>query len=693
MKPPKAAQRVQRYTHFGRVRSDPYSWLKAENWRAVFRDSAACPKRIARHLEAENEWTAHALKPLGALRRRLEREMRARIPAEDDSVPLAHSGWLYYARNVKGGEHIVLCRRARGRKEEVLLNGNSLARRWGKFFSFGGFTPSPDNRLLAWTADYTGGEYYELRLRDLRTRRDTAARILNTGGSAVWAADSRHLFYIRVDENHRPAQVFRHSVGGGAEDVLVYEEKNPGYFLALGKTGSGRFITLSSHDHESSEVRIIDALAPASAPDIFARRRKGVMYDIEDDPARKRWLILTNDGARNYRIAQAPAAKRETRHWKTLIRGRKRVLRLAMLVTRKHLIWAEREDGGERIVVHSFSRKRERVIDFEAPSSLSLGAAALAGGVYDSSQIRIRVSSMREPERVYDYALASPRRVLRKKQLVPAHDSALYETARIFALAADGERIPVSLLWRKGVALPAPLLLYGYGAYGLTIPASFASTRLSLADRGFVYAIAHIRGGRARGEDWYRDGKLGKKKNSFTDFIAAAKHLAARGWTQSGQIVIHGGSAGGLLVGAAANLAPDLFRAVLAQVPFVDVLATMLDKDLPLTPPEWPEWGNPLKSRRAYDTIAAYSPYDNIRQAAYPHILATGGLSDPRVGYWEPAKWVARLRERSGAGNLICLRTDMGSGHGGKSGRYERLEEVALLYAFALRAHEIAGRV
>jgi oligopeptidase B len=442
------------------------------------------------------------------------------------------------------------------------------------------------------------------------------------------------------------------------------------------------------HDHETAEISLIDAADPSAPSRLVCRREPEHDYSVDHHDGKL--IILTNsDGAEDFRIVEAPDDAPGRENWREIEPHKPGRLILDVVAYQDFLVRLERENGLPRIVVRHFADGEEHAIAFDEEAySLNL----LPGYEYDTSTLRFTYSSMTTPAQVFDYDMSTRARVLRKTQEIPSgHDPDLYVTRRIMAPAKDGETIPVSLLYRKETRLDgtAPLLLYGYGAYGLAIPASFNTNALSLVDRGFVYAIAHVRGGKDKGYRWYRDGKREKKMNSFTDFIAAGEFLVAEDYTSRGNIVAHGGSAGGMLMGAVANMAPDLFRGIIAEVPFVDVLTTMLDISLPLTPPEWPEWGNPEASEADYRTIAAYSPYDNVRSQAYPHTLALAGLTDPRVTYWEPAKWVAKLRDVASGDSLILLRTNMEAGHAGASGRFERLKEVALAYAFALRIVEV----
>ncbi len=685
LKPPVAARHPVSITTHGITRTDDYAWLRAENWQAVMRDPSVLAPDIRTYLEAENAYAATAMADVEGLRQTLFAEMRARIKEDDSSVPAPDGPFAYATRFTHGGEHPLIVRTPRdGGPETVLLDADAMSA--GKaYFRLGGWAHSPDHRYLAYATDDSGNEFFTLRVRDTETGDDLADVIEETSGSAVWSNDGRTLFYVWLDANHRPAKVFRHKLGSShSDDVVVYADPDPGFFLAVGQTQSRRFIVIDSHDHQTSEARVLDADAPESAPRLIARRKQAQEYSV--DHSGDRFFILTNaDGAEDFKIVTAPIATPDRRRWKEFIPHKSGRLILAHTVYMDYLVRLERESGLPRIVVHHLPSGEEHTIAFDE-EAYSLGV--LDGFEFDTATLRFTYSSMTTPGRVYDYDMAARTRVLRKQDEIPSgHEPADYVTRRLHAPAADGETIPISLLYRKGTPLDgsAPCLLYGYGAYGISMPAAFGTTRLSLVDRGFVYAIAHVRGGKEKGYRWYADGRREHKRNTFTDFIAAVEHLAAEKFTARGRIVGWGGSAGGLLIGAVANMAPDLFAGLIAEVPFVDTLTTMLDASLPLTPPEWPEWGNPIESETDYRLIASYSPYDNVAPRAYPAILALGGLSDPRVTYWEPAKWVAKLRALKTDSNVIVFRTNMDAGHGGASGRFDRLHETAFATAFALK--------
>jgi oligopeptidase B len=687
--PPRAEKRPQRRNVHGVALTDDYAWLRAANWQEVLRDPAALQDDIRAYLEAENEYALDRLAPTEELQKTLFEELKGRLKPDDSSVPAPDGPFAYYSRFRTGGQHRLHCRTLReGGEETILLDGDALAE--GKaYFQMGAVTHSHDHARIAWSADEKGSEFYTVRVLEAATGTMLEDAVPDTAGGVVWASDGQSFFYVRVDENHRPSRVFRHLVGSPAtSDVLVYEEHDAGMFVSLSETQSARFGVVSVHDHETSEAHLLDLAAPDAPPRLVAAREVGVRYEVEHHPAlvgRDSLVLLTNaDGAEDFKIVTAPLDDPGRAAWTDIEGHRVGRMILSIGVLRDWLVRLEREEGLPRIVVRSVPTGEEHAISFEE-EAYSLGMDV--GLEFGTGRVRFVYSSMTTPAETYDYDMVHRTRVLRKRQEVPSgHDPSLYVTRRLFATAHDGETVPVSLLYRKSTPIDgsAPLLLYGYGAYGISMPAAFSTNSLSLVDRGFVYAIAHVRGGTEKGWRWYREGKLAHKTNSFRDFVAAGQHLIAEGFTSQGRIVAHGGSAGGMLVGAVANLAPDLFCAIIAEVPFVDVLTTMLDDTLPLTPPEWPEWGNPIEDREAFERIRGYSPVDNVEAKAYPPMLVLAGLTDPRVTYWEPAKWVARLRELKTDDNPILFKVNMDAGHSGASGRFERLREVALTQAFAV---------
>jgi oligopeptidase B len=679
----------------GETLADDYAWLRDANWREVMRDPAKLDPQIRAYLEAENNYVEAAFAPSDGLKRALVAEMRGRIKEDDSSVPSRDGSYAYSMRYREGGQHPLLCRiPSGGGPEELLLDGDALAKGLA-YFQLGGGRHSPDHKLLAWSSDDAGSEYFKVRVRAIATGADLPDIVPDTTGGIVWTADSSAFYYVKRDFEHRPTQVYRHKLGTPAEnDELVYDEPDKGFFINVADLQAGDFAVISGGDHETSEAHLLDLRDPHAKPRLVAARKEGERYDVEHHPdfnGEPTLFIHTNaNGAEDFKVVTAPLADPAREHWRDLIPHKAGVLQLGIGLLRDWLVRLERADGLPRIVVRRLDDGDEHSIAF-AEEAYSLGM--VGGYEFNTDELRFSYSSMTTPSEVWDYDMRTRARELKKRQEVPSgHDPADYVTRRIQAPAHDGETVPISLLYRKGTKLDgtAPLLLYGYGAYGHAIPASFSTNRLSLVDRGFVYAIAHIRGGTDKGWRWYREGKLAHKENTFHDFIAAAEHLIAKKFTAKGRIVAQGGSAGGMLMGAIANMRPELFGGVLAEVPFVDVLNTMLDDTLPLTPPEWNEWGNPIVDKRVFDRIRGYSPYDNVKAQDYPAMLVLAGLTDPRVTYWEPAKWVARLRAFKTDRHPLWLKTNMDAGHGGAAGRFDRLEEVALGYVFALRTAGIA---
>ena len=665
---------------------DPYAWLKDPQWQEVMRTPDILEPDIRAYLEAENDFAKSRLQATETLQENLFEEFKGRIKEDDSSVPDPDGEFAYYRRYETGGQHPIFCRRPIGKKdlpEEILLHGDKEAEGQA-YFSVAACHHNNDHALLAYAVDLNGSEIYTIKIKDLSTGEMLPDEIPNAYGALVWANDNRTLLYTVLDDNHRPARVYRHEIGTDvADDVLVYEEPDAGFFVSIGETESGRFLVIDSHDHETSEVRLIDADNPDSDPVVVEPRSPEVEYTVTHHG--DRLIILTNaDGAEDFKLVTAPVAKPGRANWTDLVPHAAGRLIVSVEMFSEYLVRLERENGLPRIVIRAMADGSEHEIAFEE-EAYSLG---LLGRLeYETTSLRFIYSSMTTPEQTFDYDMATGTRLLRKEQEVPSgHNPSDYVTRRTFATSHDGERIPVSLLYRKDTPIDgtAPVLLYGYGSYGHAIPASFGTTRFSLVDRGFIYAIAHIRGGMEGGYRWYRTGKRMQKKNTFLDFIAAGEQLIDEGYTTRGEIACHGGSAGGMLMGAVVNMRPDLFKASVAEVPFVDVLNTMCDDSLPLTPPEWPEWGNPIEDEEAYRYIKSYSPYDNVEAKDYPNILVTAGLTDPRVTYWEPAKWVAKLRATKTDDNLLLLRTNMDAGHGGAAGRFDRLKETAMVYAFLL---------
>jgi oligopeptidase B len=655
----------------GEVREDDYFWLRDRNDPAVLA-----------YLEAENGYTATVMRHTEALQEGLYQEMRGRIKETDLSVPERVDDYLYYSRTEAGGQYPILCRR-RGEDavEQVLLDQNPLAN-GHNYFRLGASAVSPDHRLLAYSVDTSGSEEFTLFIKDLKTGELLAETIANTSHGVAWANDSRTLFYTVLDEAHRPCRLYRHTLGTNpAEDVLVYFEPDASFFLEVSRTRSRRYLLLDISSHSTSEVRFVSADQPEDPFSVVQPRSAGIEYTVTHHG--NRFYITTNDSAPNFRLVQVPVATPGRTHWTPVLPYRPTVKLDGTDAFKDHLVIYERESGLRQIRVLDLISGAEHLVSFPEPVYT---VRSHANPEFGTSLLRFTYTSLVTPSSVVDYDMAKRTWTVRKQtEVLGGYDPTLYRSERRFATAPDGTAVPVSLVYRIPLQLNGqrPLLLFGYGAYGLSYDPIFSSNALSLLDRGFVVAIAHVRGGEEMGRPWYEAGRLLNKRNSFTDFIAAAEHLVASGYTTPDRLVISGGSAGGLLMGAVTNMRPDLFRVVLADVPFVDVVNTMLDASLPLTVIEYDEWGNP-NERAAYEYIRSYSPYDNVRAANYPHILVTAGLNDPRVAYWEPAKWTAKLRAKKTNENRLLLRTNMGAGHGGPSGRYDYLREIAFKYAFVL---------
>lgn len=683
--PPAVEKRPVEITQHNETRVDDYGWLRVDNWQEVLRDPSALAEDVRNVLEAENAYYGAMTDDLEGLRKALFAEMRARVKENEASPPMLHGPWKYWYEYREGGEYRIYKRAPReGGEERILFDGDAESA-GSTFFSIGGFSQSPDHRFAAYAVDRLGSEYYTIKVRDIESGADLGDVIENADSDgAIWAAGSNAFYYVERDDNQRPRRVKRHVLGSDPKsDAVVYEEPSDDFFLGVSKSQSGDYIFITSSNQITSEVRFLRADAQKPVATVIAPRAEGVEYYAEhhgDD-----FLIYTNaDGAVNFKLMKAPVNAPAKDSWQAFLDHRADVHLTSFIPYKDFYVRLERSDALPRIVVSDYEGEEHTIAFDEAAYSIGL----VAGFEFDTSTLRFTYESPATPEETFDYDMASRDRVLVKRQELPSgHDKDRYVVERFKAAAPDGAGVPVTVLRLKSTKLDggAPVLLYGYGSYGVTIPASFSSNILPLVDRGVIYVVAHPRGGAALGRQWYLDGKLDKKMNTFTDFNAVADDLIRRGYTAERRIVIYGGSAGGLLVGAAINLRPELYAGVMAAVPFVDVINTISDGDLPLTPPEWEEWGNPITSAEEYGWIRAYSPYENIQNTQYPPIMATGGLTDYRVTYWEMAKWVARLRDDARGGPFL-LRMNMGAGHGGSAARFERLDERAHLYAFALKS-------
>jgi oligopeptidase B len=682
---PAVEKRPAEITQHGITRTDDYAWLRDAEWQQVLRDPSTLDADIRTALEAENAYYNAVTNDLDDLRKTLFDEMRGRIKEDDASVPMPDGPWRYWTRYREGGQYPIYVRSPRdGGAEQVIYDGDKEGQ-GADFFSIGSVDHSPDHQLAAIAVDRLGSEYYTIAVRSMETGEALPDVIESADGSgATWDASSSGFFYVERDDNQRPVRVKYHALGDDpTNDKTIYEEADSAFFLYVNKSQSGDYVFINAGSQITSEVRAVPAADPLAAPILIAARENGVEYDVDhhgDD-----FYIRTNaDGAVDFKIVKAPVAAPGRDNWTDWAAHEGGRYIAGFLTFKDFIVRYERRDALPRIVVSDYDGAAHEIAFDEAAYSLGLRS----GYEYDTTTLRFTYESPSTPEQTFDYDMASRDRALLKTQDVPSgHDPSLYVVERIDAEAADGAKIPVVVLRLKSTPVDgsAPALLYGYGSYGATIPNSFSTSVLSLVDRGVVYALAHVRGGAAKGRQWYLDGKLDKKMNTFTDFAAAAEVLIEKNYAAEKKIVIYGGSAGGLLVGATVNQRPELFAGVIAAVPFVDVITTISDADLPLTPPEWEEWGNPIESAEQYGWIAEYSPYDNIRDADYPPIMATAGLTDYRVTYWEPAKWIARLRD-DGTGGPFVLRINMDAGHGGSAARFERMEERAHLYAFALKA-------
>jgi oligopeptidase B len=689
--PPVAAKHPKRIEQLGRVRVDDYAWMKDDNWQEVLRDPKVLRADVREHLVAENAYTKAMLAGTEALQAEMFGEMKGRIKEDDSSVPSPDGPWDYYVRYDLGAQHPIHARGPKGRadSEQVLLDEEALAK--GKpFFQVGAASHSPDHALYAWAADEQGSEYYTIRVKDLASGEALGTPIESSYGALTFSPDSQWLFWIWRDENARPAKVFRRPAKGG-EDVLVYQEADDGMFLGIATTSDDSHIVIGIGNQETTESLLIPASDPTAAPVVAERRQVGVKYNL--DHWTDRWVIHTNaDGAVDFKLSTSTAAVPAKATWSDWIAHQPGRYITGFAAFEGYLVRAERVNALDRLVVTARANLEQGGDEHEIAFDEEAYALHIEGGYeYDTTLTRFVYQSPTTPRQSYDYDMATRLRTLRKTQEIPSgHDPARYVARRLYAKAADGEDVPITVLMLKDTPLDgsAPMLLYGYGAYGIPLDPGFSIRNLSLVDRGWIWANAHVRGGSDKGWGWFLDGRKEKKPNSFTDFIACAEHLTANGYGAKGRIAAYGGSAGGMLMGAIANLRPDLWGAIVAAVPFVDVLNTMSDTTLPLTPPEWPEWGNPLQDAQAYDLIESYSPYDRVTASAYPPVLATGGLSDPRVTYWEPEKWVAKLRDFSTGGAPMLLKINMEAGHGGASGRFDFLKEIALDYAFAVWALE-----
>jgi oligopeptidase B len=678
LSPPIARKEPKETALHGVVLSDDYAWLRDKE-----------KPEVTAYLEAENAYAEAVMAPLGGLREKLYQEMLSHMKQTDVSVPFRDGDWWYVTRTEEGKQYAIHCRRAFQAsslgedQEQVILDGNLLAEGQA-FFAIGATAITDDGRWLAYTTDTTGFRQYTLHIKNLETGETLAGQVERVG-SVVWAADNRTLFYTVEDEaQKRQFQLWRHCVGQTTEDVLVYQEDDERFNLGAGRTRDGKFIVMESSSHITTESWVLAADQPTAAFSLISAREDEHEYSI--DHRNGLWFIRTNDRGRNFRLVTTPVSTPGREDWRELIPHRDKVMLEDVDLFAGFFIACEREEGLPRLRLWRFDGDGAAPageIRFPEPA---YDAHPHVNRIFDTPSFRYAYQSLVTPASVYEYDLATGASALLKQLEVPGgFDRALYASERIQAVAPDGVLVPVSLVYRKDKREPGrnPLYVYGYGSYGYSLPLGFSSNRLSLLDRGVVMAYAHIRGGGDLGEPWHDAGKMLVKRNTFTDFIASVEHLTAAGFGDPARVAIEGGSAGGLLMGAVVNLRPDLFRAVLSHVPFVDVMNTMLDATLPLTVPEYEEWGNPNEAEY-FSYMLSYSPYDNLRAASYPAMLVKTSLHDSQVMYWEPAKYVAKLRTLKMDSKPLLLVTNMQAGHGGASGRYDYLKEIAFDYAFLL---------
>jgi oligopeptidase B len=686
--PPRAPRRPTVLRHDEDVRVDDWYWLRERD-----------DPEVRAHLEAENAYTAAVLGHLEGRRQRLFEEIKQRVVETDVAAPVRWGAYAYFARTIEGRQFPVHCRRpaaapapvageAPGQVagEHILLDENALARP-DEYFALRGFAVSPSQGLLAYAVDRTGGERAQLRFRDLVAARDLPDEVPDTYYGLAWA-DDRTIFYVRPDDAMRPFQVWRHELGQPEDvDVLVYEEPDERFYVTVRRTRCG-WLVLETASKTTTEVRLVDADRPRDAATLVHPRETGLEYHVEPHRGRggTRLFIVTNaDGAQNFQVMVAPAATPGRAHWQLLVEPRDDVRVEHVDAFARYLVVSDRAEGLPRVRALDLEEGAEHVVDTGDPVATTwLGSTP----EFETSVIRVVATSLVLPVTDYDYDLASGASAVVKRQRVDGYDADRFETERLWARADDGEAVPISLIRRRGEPPDGTgaMLLYGYGAYEISIDPTFSISRLSLLERGVTYAIAHVRGGGELGRRWYEDGRLEHKRNTFTDFLACAERLVAEGAVAPGRLVARGGSAGGLLMGAALNLAPGRWRAVVAEVPFVDCLTTMLDPSLPLTVTEWDEWGNPAADESTYAYLRGYSPYDNVEAVPHPAVLATAGVNDPRVQYWEPAKWVQKLRAMTTGTGPMLLKTELGAGHHGRSGRYDAWREEAFVLAFVLDA-------
>lgn len=663
--------------------NDPYYWMI--DYFKKGKDSTL----VVDYLKSENSYWEGMMKDTEPFRENLFKEMKARIKEKDESVPVFRKGYYYYTRTETGKQYFKYCRKKGNLNapEEILLDVDQLAEGHA-YYSASGFSISPDNSKMIYGVDDVSRRQYKLFLKDLNTGKTTDLGIKNTTGSATWANDNKTIFYTgKNPETLLTEKIFRHSLGTDpSKDAMVYEEKDKSNYIGVGKSKNEKFIMIYSGATTSSETLLLNADEPNATFRVFQPRMKDVLYDVT--PLENKFLITTNKDALNFKVMETPLDKTGVENWKDFIPHRKDVLMEGISEFKNYLVFSERQNGLSQLVIFDRKTNKKEFLKFDEPAYTVYPSG---NPEYNTDNFRFGYTSMITPSSQFEQDLKTGKRTLLKQQeILGGYNKDNYVTERLFATVKDGTKIPISIVYKKGYKKDgnSPLLLYAYGSYGNSMDATFSSTRLSLLNRGFAFAIAHIRGGQEMGRQWYEDGKMMKKKNTFTDFIEAGEYLVKEKYTSPKHLYAQGGSAGGLLMGAVVNMKPELWNGAIAQVPFVDVINTMLDESIPLTTNEYDEWGNP-NNKEAYDYMKSYSPYENIERKNYPNLLVTTGLHDSQVQYFEPAKWVAKLRDLKTDKNVLFLKTDMDYGHGGASGRFDYLKDIALEYAFMFKLEGI----
>jgi len=662
---------------------DNYSWIKQKDWKEVILNPNKLNAQVKKYLDEENLFKENQLKDIKDIEKKLFEELKSKIKNEDNSVPKKDGDYFYGYKYNKNSEYPIYYRKNIIKNSEEIILDCEKKSKTHTYFNVASISHSHNHKSVAYNIDTNGSEYFSIFVEDIDKKEILSPEIKNTTGDIIWSLDNNYIFYVGLDQNHRPTKVFKHKIGSDAnKDLLIYEEKDPSFFCSINLSKTKKYLFIRTADHETSEYLFINLQLNETTPVLFKKRIKKIEYDLEHHE--KFFLISTNtDEAKNFKIMISH--EQSYQKWEEFIAYEKDNLILDFILLKDWLVRLERTEGSENIIILNLNNKDQHKISFDEEAyNLSLDH----GYEYETDTFRYSYSSPTTPKSIFDYDCKLKKQELKKTQEVPSgHNKDDYICKKIFATAHDNEKIPITILYKKGVKLDSNnyLLLYGYGSYGISIPSNFSTNRLSLVDRGIIYAIAHIRGGKEKGYEWYENGKLLNKKNTFLDFISCAKKLCEDKYTSPKKIIAQGGSAGGLLMGYIANESPDLFLGIIAQVPFVDICNTMLDEDLPLTVTEIPEWGDIKNDKKSFLYVKSYSPYDNVKKQNYPHMLVTGGISDPRVTYWEMTKWVAKLRENKTDNNLLLLHMNMTAGHSGASGRFDYLKEIAMEYGFVLK--------